>query len=295
MGRTIRSSLHALLALLTLGLPMLSAAAEDRFAGVEISGTRVAGDLWMLQGAGGNIGLLVTDEGVLMVDDQYAPLAERIDAKIREIAGAAPRFVLNTHFHGDHSGGNPFFGRSGTIVAHENVRTRLVAGAMEAQGLPVVTYADRVRLHLAGETVDVLHAPSGHTDGDSYVFFRDTNAVHLGDQFFNGRFPYVDLQSGGSVEGLIANIADALAQVDEETRIIPGHGALASAADLRAYLDMLRSTRGIVADGVAGGMTDEEIRIMGLGEQWAPWGEGFINTERWIDTLLAEQRGAERL
>lgn len=284
-----------LLVVMSATLPMLASAQTDRFADVVVTETQVTEGLWMLQGAGGNIALLVTEGGVLMVDDQYAPLAERIEAKVRQLAGTAPRFVLNTHFHGDHTGGNPFFGRSGTIVAHENVRTRLLAGAMEAQGLPVVTYADRVRLHLDAETVDVLHAPSGHTDGDSFVFFREANAVHLGDQFFNGRFPYVDMQSGGSVEGLVTNIADALAQVDEETRIIPGHGPLARAADLRAYLDMLRATRGIVADAVAGGLSDEAIQAMGLGAEWAPWGEGFVSTEHWIDTLLAEQRGAERL
>lgn len=295
MRHADRSAIRALCAVALLTFPALAAAQADRFADVVVTATPVAGDLWMLEGAGGNIALLVTDDGVLMVDDQYAPLAERIAAKVDEIAGEAPRFVLNMHFHGDHTGGNPFFGRRGTVVAHENVRTRLLAGAMEAQGLPVVTYADRVRLHLGGETVDVLHAPRGHTDGDSYVFFRDTNAVHLGDQFFNGRFPYVDMQSGGSVEGLIANLTDALAQVDEGTRIIPGHGPLARAADLRTYLDMLHATRGIVADAVAGGMSDEAIRAMGLGERWAPWGEGFVSTERWIDTLLAEQRGGERL
>ena len=198
-----------LLVALALGLPLLATAAEDRFAAVEITGARVAAICGCCRAPAATSACSSRRKGTLMVDDQYAPLAERIEAKIDEIAGVAPRFVLNTHFHGDHTGGNPFFGRSGTIVAHENVRTRLVAGAMAAQGLPVVTYADRVRLHLGGETVDVLHAPSGHTDGDSYVFFRATNVVHLGDQFFNGRFPYVDLQSGGSVAGLIANIGDA--------------------------------------------------------------------------------------
>ena len=271
-------------------LSAAAGAAEDRFADVVVTHEEVRENLYMLQGAGGNIGLLVTDEGVLMVDDQYAPLAERIEAKIDELAGARPRFVLNTHFHGDHTGGNPFFGREGTILAHENVRSRLVAGGMEAAGLPVITYADRVRVHLGGETVDLLHAPNGHTDGDSFVFFREANVVHLGDEFFFGRFPYVDLQSGGSVAGLTANIADALAQVDADTRIIPGHGPLATAADLAAYLEMLRATHDLVADAVASGATDEEIHARGLGTRWASWGEGFVSTERWIDTLLAELR-----
>lgn len=280
-------------AILLFALAAGASAEADRFADVVVTSEPVADGLHMLQGAGGNIAVLVTDDGVLMVDDQFLPLAERIEVKVDEIAGAQPRFVLNTHFQGDHTGGNPYFGRAGTIVAHENVRVRLVSGDMAAADLPVVTFSDRVRLNLGGEVIDAIHAPSGHTDGDAFVFFREANAVHLGDQFFNGRFPYVDLRAGGSVDGLVSNIAEALAQIDDETRVIPGHGALASAADLRAYLEMLRTTRDIVAEGIAAGDDDAHIIAAGLGEEWVEWGSGFISTDRWIHTLLTELRGAE--
>jgi glyoxylase-like metal-dependent hydrolase (beta-lactamase superfamily II) len=266
-------------------------AADDRFAEVEVETRNLRGGVHMITGAGGNIGVLATPDGLLMVDDQYAPLAERLQAALDAIAPDGPRFVVNTHFHGDHTGGNPFFGREGTIIAHENVRVRLLdGGEMPAAGLPVITYGDRIRLHLGKETIDLVHLPDGHTDGDSVVFFREADVIHLGDHFFNGRFPFVDRSSGGSVDGLIANVADLLDQLGPDTVIIPGHGPLADPGDLRTYLGMLRETRQIVRDQVTAGRTDEEILARGLPERWADWSWEFISEERWLSTLLAEAR-----
>jgi glyoxylase-like metal-dependent hydrolase (beta-lactamase superfamily II) len=282
----------ALGASLLLGGPAL--AADDRFADVEVETTALRGGVHMITGAGGNIGVLETADGLLMVDDQYAPLAERLQAELDAIAADGPRFVVNTHFHGDHTGGNPFFGREGTIIAHENVRVRLLdGGEMPAAGLPVITYGDRIRLHLGDETIDLIHLPEGHTDGDSVVFFRSADVVHLGDHFFNGRFPFVDRGAGGSVDGLITNVTNLLDQLGPETVIIPGHGPLADPDDLRSYLDMLRETRQTVRDQVAAGRTDDEIRARGLAERWSDWGWEFISEERWISTLLAEARNLQ--
>jgi len=254
--------------------------AADPFAGVEVTSTPVAGAIHMLEGRGGNIGLSVGADGVLMVDDQFAPLADRITAAIQSLGGGLPAYVLNTHYHGDHTGGNAIFGESGVVVAHENVRVRLVAEGMAPAGLPVVTYDDGIQLHFNGERIDVMHLPSGHTDGDSVVWFRDAGVIHLGDHFFNGRFPYVDVPGGGSVDGLVANIEAVLEMIPADTRIIPGHGALASVDDLRAYVTVVRESQAMVREAVAGG-TVGDLERDGFG-QWEDWGSGFISTERWI-------------
>lgn len=257
-----------------------AAEAADPFAGVEITSTHVAGAIHVLEGRGGNIGLSVGSDGVLMVDDQFAPLADRITAAIESLGGALPAYVLNTHYHGDHTGGNPIFGASGVVVAHENVRVRLVSEEMAPAGLPVVTYDDGIQLHFNGERIDISHLPNGHTDGDSAVWFRDANVIHLGDHFFNGRFPYVDVPSGGSVDGLIANLEGVLEMLPADTRIIPGHGGLAAVDDLRAYVTVVRESQAMVRDAVAGG-TIGDLERDGFG-QWEDWGSGFISTERWI-------------
>lgn len=278
-----------LLASLALGAPAL--AESDRFADVTIDATELRGGVHMLTGSGGNIGVLESSDGLLMVDDQYLPLAERIRAAIDAIAPGGPRFVLNTHHHGDHTGGNPAFGRQGTIVAHENVRLRLEdGGEVPAAGLPVVTYADRIRMHLGDETIDVVHMPNGHTDGDSIVLFRMANVVHLGDHFFNGRFPYIDIDSGGSAAGMIRNIGEILDLLDDDVLIIPGHGPLGDIDDLRRYHRMLRETRETVRTAVAAGESDASIRARGVGAEWSDWAWAFIDEDRWLSTLIRDVR-----
>ena len=245
-----------------------------------IKATHVAGHVHMLEGAGGNIGVSIGDDGVLIVDDQFAPLAERIAAKIAELGGGMPRFVLNTHHHGDHTGGNAHFGREGVILAHEKVRVRLAVAGSPSVALPVVTYRDRVRLHFNGDEIDVIHLPRGHTDGDSVVWFRNAGVIHMGDHFFSGRWPYVDVPSGGSVVGLVANIESVLAMVPSDAHVIPGHGPLGGVDDLRAAVNVIRDSAARVREAMANGTLDD-LKRDGFG-QWSDWGWNFITEERWI-------------
>jgi cyclase len=269
-------------------LAAAASAAEDRFAGVELVPHEVSGNVYMLIGAGGNIGASVGADGTLIIDDQFAPLAERIAQALEGLGGERPKLILNTHFHGDHTGGNPFFGTTGTIVAHDNVRARLaIQDDYPGSGLPVLTFADRVRVHFNGDTIEVVHFPAGHTDGDSVVWFREANVLHMGDLLFNGMFPFIDLASGGSVEGVIDNLSSIAAMVPDDVRIIPGHGPLATKADLEATLAMIRDTRAAVLSALGSGTSLDEVVTAGLDARWAEWGGGFINEEQWIRTLAA--------
>ena len=258
--------------------------------GGALKATHVAGPVHMLEGMGGNIGLSVGDDGVLIVDDQFAPAAPRIEAAIRALGGDLPRLVLNTHFHGDHTGGNAYFGASGVIVAHENVRVRLAAGGADPVALPVVTYADRIRLHMNGDDIDVIHLPNGHTDGDSVVWFRNAGVIHMGDHFFSGRFPFVDVASGGSVAGVVANIEAVLAMIPPDTRVIPGHGPLGGVEELRAALGVIRESAALVRAAMADGTLDD-LKRDGFG-RWPGWGSGFISEGRWISIVEQSERGA---
>ncbi|HEX7956823.1 MAG TPA: MBL fold metallo-hydrolase, partial [Pyrinomonadaceae bacterium] len=221
------------------------------FSKVEIKTTKVAGAVHMLEGAGGNIGVSAGPDGVLIVDDQFAPLADKIRAAFKPLSPGPLRFVLNTHFHFDHTHANPVFGREALIVAHANVHRRLsietrVLGEtykpLPKEGLPVVTYETVLSVHFNGEEVRVVHFPAGHTDGDSVVYFTGSNVIHMGDDFFSGRFPFIDLDNGGSVEGLARNVAEIIAKAPAGVKIIPGHGPLSTLADLRAYHAMLVET-----------------------------------------------------
>ncbi len=288
-------------ALLLLVLATGSAVAQERdFSKVEIKATKVAGSVYMLEGAGGNIGASVGPDGILIVDDQFAPLAEKIRIALRSIDPGNLQFVLNTHWHGDHTGGNPTFGKDATIIAHDNVRKRLstdqtVMGekvpAMAKEGLPVITFGESLSIHFNGEEIKAVHFPHGHTDGDSVIFFTGSNVVHLGDDFFVGRFPFVDLGSGGSVQGLIANIEKVLAQIPADAKVIPGHGPLSTPTDLKAYHRMLVETSGIVRTKMQAGKDLATIQKEGLPEEWKEWGSGFINAERWINAIYESFQG----
>lgn len=273
-----------------------SAFAQQDFSKVEVKATKVAGNIYMLTGAGGNIGVSVGDDGIVMIDDQYAPLAPKIEAALRTITDRPVRFVVNTHYHGDHTGGNEHFGKSAPLVAHENVRRRLASGVSRrgttvppapAAALPIVTFNDTLTIHLNGEDVRAVHMPHGHTDGDSVIWFTRSNVVHMGDHFFNGFFPFIDTENGGSVRGLIANVEKVLATVPDDARIIPGHGPLADKAALRRYVDVLRNTLAAVERGVAAGKSLEQLREEKVLAQWDEWGQGFIKTDAWIATLHA--------
>ena len=273
-----------LFAMLFAALPVvLPAAAQD----LEVS--PVAGSIHMISGQGGNIGVSTGADGFLMVDDKFAPLADQIRAQLEGLGEGELKFLLNTHFHGDHTGGNEVFGVETPIIAHHNVRARLMSeqGTPPASpaALPVITFDNALSIHFNGEEVKVLHVPHAHTDGDALIFFTGSNVVHMGDTFFNQRFPYVDIDSGGTVEGIVAAGRAVLAQVDAETSIIPGHGPIAAPSDLETYLRMIEETRAAIAAGVEAGQSLEELQAAGAGDEWASWGDGFISTERWIATL----------
>lgn len=273
----------------------LSPQTQD-FSKVEITATKVAGNVHMLQGRGGNIGVSVGVDGILIVDDQFAPLADKIKAALKNLGEGKLKFVLNTHWHGDHTGGNAQFGPEAPIIAHDNVRRRLATEqkselfkrttpASPKEALPVITFDKSLSVHFNGEEIKVIHFPKGHTDGDSVIFFTTSNVVHLGDDFFVAKFPFVDLESGGSVEGLTKNIADIIPKLAADVKIIPGHGPISSVADLKAYHQMLVETTAIVRRKMRARRTLAQIKAEGLPAKWKEWGTGFIKTDAWLETI----------
>lgn len=285
---------------LLLGLPAF--AQQQDFSKVKIKVTHVAGAVYMLQGAGGNIGASVGEDGIVIVDDQFAPLADRIQAALKGIADKPVRFVINTHWHFDHTGGNGYFAKQGTIIAQDRVRERLVTGgkvlgmdvkpAARAE-LPIITFNDRLSVHLNGEDIRAIHFPHGHTDGDSVVFFSKSNVVHMGDDFVTYGFPFIDLESGGSVRGMIAACEKVIAKVPADAKIIPGHGELSTVADLKPYVAMLKETSARIEKGIRAGKSVDELKrekILAGYESWG--GEGkFITTDKFIETLYDDLTG----
>jgi glyoxylase-like metal-dependent hydrolase (beta-lactamase superfamily II) len=275
--------------LLTLALAFVAPAifAQQDFSNVEIKAIPVAKNIYMLEGAGGNIGVSIGADGNLIVDDQFAPLAQKIDAALQKLNPGKLKFVLNTHHHGDHTGGNAIFGaKEAIIIAQDNVRKRLVGDAnQKKEALPVVTFGQSASVHFNGEEIKLLHHGPGHTDGDSIIHFTGANVVHMGDQFFNGGFPFVDLNSGGRVEGYIKTVAAVLEKIPADAKIIPGHGKLATVEDLKSFHAMLVETSGLVKKSMAEGKSLDEIKTAGLPEKWQSYGTGFINTGRWIETI----------
>jgi glyoxylase-like metal-dependent hydrolase (beta-lactamase superfamily II) len=267
----------------------------DDFSKVEIKPAKVAGSVWMLTGAGGNIGVSSGPDGLLIVDDQFLPLADKIKAALRGISPDGKlAFVVNTHWHGDHTGGNRVFGKEATIIAQSNVRKRLTTKqerpgrtieASPKEALPVVTFEDGVTLWFNGEEIDVIHVPHGHTDGDAVIVFKGSNVVHMGDQFFNGTFPFIDVASGGDVAGYVKNVADLLARIPADAKVIPGHGPLGTVADLKKFHAMLTTTTDLVRAEVAKGMTLEEAKKAGLPAEWKPWATDFVSVEAWVETV----------
>jgi cyclase len=271
--------------------------AQQDFSNVQIKATKVAGTVYMLEGSGGNIGVSVGEDGIVIVDDQFAPLAPKIKAALKEITDKPIKFVLNTHFHGDHTGGNVQFGAEATIIAHDNVRKRLAEGGkvlgnavapVPKEALPVITFNDRASVHLNGEDIRAIHVPAGHTDGDSVIFFPKSNVVHMGDDFVTYGFPFVDVQNGGSISGLIAGLEKVLTMVPEDAKIIPGHGPLSSPADVHRFVEMLKETRALVAKASKDGKTAEQMKSERLLSKYEEFGKGFIKTDAWVDLLYAD-------
>ena len=276
------------------------AGAQQDMADVVIEMIELESDLFMLMGRGGNMGLSVGDDGAFLIDDQFAPLTAKIQAAVAEVSDLPVRWVLNTHWHGDHTGGNENLGKAGAmIVAHENVYRRmnpaefadLVGRSDQAPraALPVVTFEDGVRFHWNGRHIGVTHIGTAHTDGDAIVHFPRADVFHMGDTFFRDRYPFIDVDSGGGVDGVIAAADFVLAQATDATRIIPGHGDLATVADLRAYRDMLATVRERVAGMAADGRSEDEVVAAGpTSDLDAVWGE---NSERFVRAVYISVTG----
>lgn len=282
-------------------LPLLLAAALCATAHaqdprpIRIRTTKLAENVYMLAGAGGNLGVSVGEDGVLLIDSEYAQLTEKVTAAIAELSDKPIRFVVNTHWHFDHVGGNESLASAGAlIVAHESVRERMsseqVLGALgrrippsPAAALPVITYTEAMTFHWNGDEVRVLHVDPAHTDGDSFVRFRKANVLHVADVFFNGMYPFIDVEAGGSIDGMIKAVDRALELADEDTKIIPGHGPLAGAADLRAYREMLVTARDHIRALVEQGKSrDEVIAARPTKDLDEKWGRGGFTPDMWV-------------
>jgi glyoxylase-like metal-dependent hydrolase (beta-lactamase superfamily II) len=260
----------------------------------EIRIERVAPGVAVLFGRGGNIGVSYGADGNVLIDDQYAPATERVVAAVRSLDPDPIRFVINTHWHGDHSGGNENLGRAGTaIVAHDNVRLRMTMAQVvrgnrvapaSAGALPVITFSENLSFHLNGDDIRAIHVRHAHTDGDVLIRWRRANVLHMGDTWFNGLLPFIDLDSGGSIDGAIAAVEAGLALADAETRIIPGHGPVGNRADLERYRDMLRTLRDQVAAANRAGRTLDQIKALRLADRYGP-PDGFISPDSLIETI----------
>jgi len=290
----------AALALLLVAGP--AAAQPQDFSKVEIRVEKVAGSVYMLTGLGGNIGLSVGPDGVVVVDDQFAPLVPRIREAIRGITPQPVRFVLNTHWHFDHTGGNAPFAAEATIIAHENARRRMrdgdpkqVAGhpilPAAPEALPVISFDHSLTVHLNGEEVRALHYPRGHTDGDSIVFFAGSGVVHMGDDFVTLGFPFVDVASGGSLLGLIENLDAVLAVLPDDVKVIPGHGTVSTKADVRRFARMLRDCVERVRAARSEGQTLAQMQQGNVLGEYDALGQGFVPTRDFIALIDSELAG----
>lgn len=278
----------ALASIITLSLSTASFA-QTNFDAVEIKTTKVTDDLYMLEGEGGNLGVSIGEDGVFLIDDQYAPLTEKILAAIKKLSDDEIHFVFNTHYHGDHTGGNENLGKMGIdIVAHDNVYKRLNDGKQK-DGLPIITFNDKLTFHMNGLAIKTHHYKSAHTDSDSIVYFEGKNVIHMGDIFFNKAYPYVDVPGGGSYKGLMAAVKDTIDNIDDNTKIIPGHGPLTDKEGLKVYYDVLMDIRSILEPIARQGLTLEAVKKMQpLKKYDGNYGNGFMNPDNFISIVYMD-------
>jgi glyoxylase-like metal-dependent hydrolase (beta-lactamase superfamily II) len=297
------------IALGTAGLCSDGVRAQDKdYAKVTIKVTKVSGNIYMLEGEGGNIAASVGEDGIVIVDDQYAPLAEKIQAALKNlgITDKPVRFVINTHYHGDHTGGNaPFANAGSTVIAQDNVRSRMQTGGEAGNGgsikmnakpaekaaLPIITFDHDVTVHLNGEDIRALHFPAGHTDGDAVIFFPKNNVVHMGDDFVRYGFPFIDVASGGSVQGMIAAMEKAAAMLPPDVKVIPGHGQLSNLDDVRSFVTMLKETSAAVQKAIDEKKTLEQMKQEKILAPWSKWSGDFVKEDVFIETLYNSLTG----
>jgi cyclase len=289
-------------------LSTLIAFSQDKdFSKVNIEVIKVSGTVYMLKGAGGNIGASVGDDGIVIVDDQYAPLADKIQAALKGITDKPVRFVINTHYHEDHTGSNEYFQKTAPIIAHDNVRKRLEEGGVAGNGasvkfdakpqpkgaLPIITFDHDVTVHLNGEDIRALHFPAGHTDGDSIIYFPKSNVVHMGDDFVTYGFPFIDVSSGGSIDGMIDGVEKAIAQLPADVKVIPGHGPVSSLDDVRTYIKMLKDTRETVRAALKQKKTLDQMKKDKILDPWKKYSGDFISEDAYLETLYNSLTGSK--
>ncbi len=294
-------SKFAALALTTFTL-IAPASAQNDFSKVEMKAETLAPGVAVLFGAGGNIGVSHGPDGTILIDDQFAPLTEKIQAAVAAMGAQPVKFLINTHWHGDHSGGNENLGKAGAVImAHDNVRVRMASDQKTSFGttkaspkaaLPVITYADGLKLHLNGEEVRVISMKPGHTDGDSIVHWTKSNVIHMGDLFFfGGSFPFVDLSSGGNVRGYVTAADKALAIANDQTKIIPGHGVVATKADLKKYRDMIAQIIAKVETAMKAKKTLAQIKAMRPADGYGVKADGFIKADGFVEAVYKSLGG----
>ncbi|MGB3612370.1 MAG: MBL fold metallo-hydrolase [Elainellaceae cyanobacterium] len=299
--KLFRQAATALFSFSIMSIGGISAAQEQDFSDVAIETVPVAENLYMLLGEGGNIGVLAGDDGVFLIDDQFAPLTDKILAAVGEISEQPIRFLVNTHWHFDHTGGNENLGNAGVlIVAHDEVYTRMSTEqfieafqrpipASPSAALPVITFSDTTTFHINGQTVHAFHVDPAHTDGDTVIHFTDADVIHAGDTYFNGLYPFIDTSSGGSIVGMIQAAERILALAGDETQIIPGHGPLSNRAELEAYRQMLVTVRVRTERAIAQGLTLEEFLASDPTVDYDDaWGGGFLNPEQFLTIVYQD-------
>lgn len=274
---------------IVLSLTSFLSTAQDRFEDVEITTTQLTDRVFMLQGAGGNILIQLSEDQVVMIDSQFAPLSDKIKEAISTITDLPITFLINTHHHGDHTGGNENFNNEkATVIAHKNVFVRLEKEGKKEGFLPEKVIEENFELSLPDDNNLIIHVHNAHTDGDSFVYLTESNVVHMGDVFFNGRYPYIDIESGGSITGYINAQAKVLSTINEETKIVPGHGALGTYEDLTNYIPMLEDLKNQIEKALSDGKSREEVkkdeRITKAYDKDG-FGKGFINSEKIRTTI----------
>lgn len=263
-----------------------SVALANRFADVQVNTTPLKDSVYMLTGAGGNMAAVATSDGVLLIDSQYAELADKIRATLKTLSPAELTTLINTHMHGDHVGGNAALAANANIIAHANVKTRLSSdNNFDRAGLPKTTISEKTTINHHGVEMVLEPMPASHTDGDLLIWFPKQNIVHMGDLMFQGRFPFVDTNNGGNVQQYIENTRYVISKIDEQTQVIPGHGELTNKAGLQKELAMLEQTLALVTAAKQQGVSEAELIAKGLGDEFKAWHWNFITEERWIKTL----------
>lgn len=293
---------------LLLFLPGLALAQQPQdFSKVQVKIAKVAGNVYLLQGSGGNIAASVGDDGILMVDTEYAPLGDKILAALQSVApGKKVKFVINTHYHTDHTGGNAFWGSRGAVIIDQtNIRRRLADGSVGGNGgavqfkqppqpkaaLPVITFDDHISVYFNGEQIRVRHFPAAHTDGDAVVYFTKSNVVHMGDIFVRYGLPFIDIRGGGSIQGMIAACEKVAATLPPDVKVIPGHGEVATMSDVRAYTKMLKDTMAVVQKALDEHKTLAQMKQENILAPWQNEARGFVKADTFIDELYYSLTG----